>query len=304
MATRKRFSKQVMEQVKAPKRVPRAAELHMGQMRPTAPPGVVLNKIGNPDLVIGVDIETHDWLHDQCNKGQIGQFGFYTLRDERDLAYSRMIQLGWVVGCLAADAPPEISKDKFVQPEGFEVSARATNYHKLTHAQVVEGGEPLTEVLRDFMEDIISAFKRGGRVVAHHLEFDAGIIKNELARCGLHDFADQWASMVRRGTCTMDPEIGRWARTCFGKEAGPETSKPIVGLKQMMHWFVPGGGPLVAKHHDAGADAQMHRLLYIALLDFVKQAAPEAFTDGRDVAVDVGNRPDCAAVANLSAQGD
>ena len=125
---RKRASFKVPKKQPKPK-APRADDLDLGPMRAMAPPRIVLDKIGNPDLVIGIDIETHDWLDDQNTWGRYGKFGFWMLHDEQDLAYARIIQLGWVVGCPQADAPLVISKSKFVQPDGFEVSAKATKVH-------------------------------------------------------------------------------------------------------------------------------------------------------------------------------
>ena len=101
-----------------------------------------------------------------------------------------------------------------------------------------------------------------GRVVCHHLEFDAGIIDNELARCGLEHLRPEWATAVRKGCCTMCPEIGRWVRTCFGRDTGPPTAKNTMRLKELAGWLIPRNAELLAKHHTAGADAELHLLLY------------------------------------------
>ena len=99
-------------------------------------------------------------------------------------------------------------------------------------------------------------------MVAHHLTFDAGIIDRELARCGLHDYQKEWANAARAGCCTMDPEIGRWVRGCFGRDTGPETAKNTMRLKELAGWLIPRNAELLAKHHTAGADAELHLLLY------------------------------------------
>ena len=40
---------------------------------------------------------------------------------------------------------------------------------------------------------------------AHHLDFDAGVISQELQRAGLMDYRTAFDKEARRGVCTMDP---------------------------------------------------------------------------------------------------
>ena len=109
--------------------------------------------------------------------------------------------------------------------------------------------------------------------MSHHLEFDAGIIMHELERCGLQELTRRWTTIVQNGFCTMDPTIGRWLRVCFGQDCGTERTKNVFGLSELVEKLVEGGVDMLKKHHDAGADAQMHRLLYINMLDLAKRAA-------------------------------
>ena len=68
------------------------------------------------------------------------------------------------------------TKAYFVRPDGFEVADKATNFHKFSHEHVECEGRPLADVLREFMVDVKTACAAGGRVAAHQLEFDAGVI--------------------------------------------------------------------------------------------------------------------------------
>ncbi len=103
------------------------------------------------------------------------RFGWYTMKDDNTLGFARIIQLGWAVGGASGDADVN-TKVYIVKPEGFEVTADATNFHGLTHEHVERKGEPLADVLREFMSDVKDACANGGRVSAHQLEFDAGVI--------------------------------------------------------------------------------------------------------------------------------
>ena len=69
-------------------------------------------------------------------------------------------------------------KSRLVQPDGFEVSKKATGFHHIKDDVARSHGEPLRSVLQEFLADVLDITARGGRVVAHHLEFD--IILREL----------------------------------------------------------------------------------------------------------------------------
>ena len=248
-------------------KTPRVSDLRPGLPRPTPPPPHVKNKIGEHRLAIGIDIETAGWDGTQPIRGSWGQFGFYNLCCPADLG-SRIVQLGWSVGEMGTDEVT--TKERLIKPEGFVVTEQATRVHKITHERAVADGLPLRAVLSEFMDDVLSAYHRGGRVVCHHLEFDAGIIKEELERCGFNQLAEQWAAVARRGFCSMDPELGRWLSTCHGKECGPPTSKITMKLKELVGYLLPGSAKLLQAYHTAGADATLHLQLYFKLQEMAR----------------------------------
>ena len=86
-------------------------------------------------------------------------------------------------------------------------------------------GEPLRAVLAELFKVVASVAERGGRISAHHLEFDAVIIENEFRRAGLDSFqrCDLWADIVKSGFCAMSHSIGHWV--C--QQKGPIESKPV-----------------------------------------------------------------------------
>ena len=158
-------------------------------------------------------------------------------------------------------------KAVMVKPDqDVQVSSKATAFHKISHAKVVQQGRSLEDALREFMTDVAAACERGARLVAHHHEFDAGVIYLELGRCGLTALQLQWAEIAKAGYCTMNPDVGRWTLECAGKETGPPTAMHVLGLKSMVILVAPEFLSMIKDHHDAGADAQMARLIYVALL--------------------------------------
>ena len=166
-----------------PLKIPKAADVKIGQegrMNFSVPfPEILLEDIGNPPLVIGFDVETHDWPDNEERKGRIGQFGWYTLKDEETLRKGHIVQIGWVIGRSDLDAPIT-SKARFVRPDGFEVSEKAEAYHHITQDKISSCGQSLTDVLQEFMCDVRDVYSQGGVAVAHQLE-SLGVLR----RCAI-----------------------------------------------------------------------------------------------------------------------
>ena len=186
-------------------------------------PETIVSQIGNPKLAIGVDLETHGWPDCSSSKGHVGQYGFYTMKDDASLKFARIVQIGWVVGECRMDAETS-AKSYLVRPDGFEIQQRAVDFHKISNERAGTEGVSLKEALSAFMEDAVAAYDGGGKIVAHQIEWDGGVIYEELGRCGLTALQSKWASMITTaGFCTMAPHIGRWLLRCCGKEVGPST---------------------------------------------------------------------------------
>jgi hypothetical protein len=122
--------------------------------------------------VIGVDIETHNFSPNETTRGRIGQFGWYTLKEESVIDTARIVEIGWACGPADATVPADV-KSYFVTPSGFEVSQRVDEWSggRISHAVALERGQPLAAVLRMFMADVMDEYARGGRVAAHHLDW-------------------------------------------------------------------------------------------------------------------------------------
>ena len=250
----------------------------VAKILPSLPSREVLDKLGQHALVVGVDIETADWTH-RKNSLRKGQFGFHTMCDA-DVFDQRIVQLGWFIKDLTNNASAEERGEMIVQPDGFEISAKATKLHGVSTQRAQAEGLPLKSVLDSFMRVLEHAYQRGGRVVIHHLEFDAGIIDKELETAGLHHWRPQWHAMAQAGFCTMDPVIGKWIQTCCGREFDVhENSLAVMSLEKTIHLLspiLPASEALSSfranRLHTAEADAQLHCVVYIALREMSTNA--------------------------------
>ena len=153
---------------------PKASELQKSaskQPKAQPLPQDVAVKLRGIDHIIAIDIETNDWQahppSSQSSRGGLGQYGFFTILHPDDLL-ARIVQISWVVG-KRSDAEPAI-KEFIVRPDGFRISAKATEYHHIAEEQANAEGVPLAIVLREFVDDIRAAVAQGGRVVSHNLE--------------------------------------------------------------------------------------------------------------------------------------
>ena len=129
-------------------------------------------------------------------KGHIGRFGFFTMRDYESLEFARIIQIAWVIGECRNDSET-VSKCFLVKPDGFEIEQKATRFHGISNEMATAKGANLSDVLNEFVEDVMTAYDEGGTVVAHQIEFDAGVTYEELGRCGFTDLQTKWMTMVR-----------------------------------------------------------------------------------------------------------
>jgi hypothetical protein len=251
-----------------PVKVPRARDITTQSVALVKPSEEIIKSIGCRELVVGVDIETHDWKTNHGSKGGLGQYGHYARCNSNDHA-ARIVQIGWAVW---KHDEPMVVKERLVKPQGYTISAKATRYHGISQAFADSQGMRLRDVLNEFMQEMSELHRAGARIVVHHLEFDCGIISKELGRACLDDFQEEWAIIARNGLCTMDPSIGKWVRTCKGLELAPCHSGNTMKLDDMLRCLVPDACCRGARH-SAGCDARLHVLLYNALYDMVREAA-------------------------------
>ena len=190
------------------------------------PPCNISRMLRETRSVVGVKLATHDWETIPGLKGGIGPHGFYT-RCNLNYEDVRVIQVGWSI------SDSGLSKHRIVKPDGFHVSEKATKYHGISHDHAEAEGTSLFDVMSEFISDIKTNFEKGGRIVGHHLEFIATVVANELKRCGLGHMEGLWAEMVSAGLCTMDPELGKWVRTCMQWPTAPSARGNMLSVDEI-----------------------------------------------------------------------
>ena len=196
----------------------------------------------------------------------------------------RIIQIGWSVQDLASRSNTADHGKIIVQQYGFEISQKAAKFHGVTTEQTHNEGPPLATFLERFMEVVTRAHERGGRLVVHDLEFDAGIIDREFANSGLERRRPTWGTIARQGFCTMDPDVGMWIQMCRGRVLDVnENSMSVMGLQAIIHLLAPALPTTKEVEefraftiHTAGADAKMHCLIYLVLREIANE--PSAVT--------------------------
>ena len=205
---------------------------------------------------MGIDIETHRLVPSTADTWwRPGQFGFMTRLTKEVLADLRVVQIGWTVGTFSS-APT--TKERFVQPDGFEVSDDTSEKHGISHSIAASQGDPLVECLRELLDDVSSLMLQGGRVCSHNLDFDAAILVEEMHRNELADLAGVLSEAVRGGFCSMDPNVSHWVRRQAGLD---QERKAPMRLRDMVHLLLPEAEDPLKRHHSAGNDSHMHWLL-------------------------------------------
>ena len=235
-------------------------------LRHLAPPELVKLRLGAPTIILGFDVETHDW-NNTPRVSRTGEFHWFTRTHSTAITFPRIVELGWAFGSTTPGAPLT-KKSKRVIPDGWAVSQKAFDFHKIS-TEDAQKGERLQDVMKEFLEDVRQVCGQGGRICAHHFEFDAGVVQEELIRCGLEDLRKEWVETARaKGYCTMNPAVGRWIWQCMGRETGPVDARHTKGLSVLLRILAPDREDLFKdiNRHVAIVDAEGTRLVYAALL--------------------------------------
>ena len=236
-------------------------------------PAIMANRLGDPEEIISVDVETHGWPPSPT-QSRNGALGWHLRAEEGMFDFSRIIQLGWVIGRADLSIPCQ-KRSLFIKPDGFVITSAAVKYHGITQEHAAEHGYPLQQVLNKFMEDVEAASSRGARLCAHSLEFDAGLLIRELQRCGLDKDAITLEQLAMRGYCTMNPELGSWVIPRLSKEKQTSAiGNRFVSLPSTATALnIERCEELLARHHDACADAEVAFLIYAAMLKHAREEA-------------------------------
>jgi DNA polymerase-3 subunit epsilon len=164
-------------------------------------------------------------------------------------AKDRTVQLAWL---LVNEAGGEIEKKCFIiKPSGFRIPSAAAAIHGISTEQAYAEGEELEYVLTEFLE----ALNEAQVIVAHNIDFDVAILRNDLAELGIEDpFSD------KDRICTMRSSTA-WCRIShFNGRSGFKWPK----LEELHYRLF---GEYIDGAHDALVDVEATKRCFFELID-------------------------------------
>ena len=103
--------------------------------------------------------------------------------------WPRLVQLGWIITNRQGEVLSKVNR--LIYPYGFEIDEDATVIHHISDIKARDDGEPLIDVLEEFIIDLRSvAF-----VVGHNVDFDKKVLGAEMIRCGMPDIIGGYPSI-------------------------------------------------------------------------------------------------------------
>ena len=86
--------------------------------------------------------------------------------------------------------------------------------------------------------------------------------------------------MASKGFCTMDPDIGEWVQFYFGRDRqATDDGNQMMSLDKATSLLLPKNentASLMKRRHSAGADAELHRLVFCAMVRLRKKCVAES----------------------------
>lgn len=173
----------------------------------------------------------------------------------------RMVQMAWQLwDCTAANGAARalVEADGFVvNPAGaFAIPEESARIHGITPERAAaEGVAWASGAIVGALERLVAA---ADLVVAHNVEFDAGVVASELARAGRRDLAERFLALPQY--CTMKRAVApreRWPR--------------LRDLYVRLFAREPDG-----RLHDAQTDVRLCREIYFEMRRREAAAAPSA----------------------------
>ena len=194
---------------------PPAASTKVAKCEETTPEKPTIKRVPPS---IAVDIDTHGWRANERKVGfgtnaipyvgESGQFGHRRWCDPVIFDFSRIVKLAWQI----TDGD-SVKKEERLISSAPPMLPNGLSYNGITD-KMKEAGEPISFALSDFMADLKKVIEDGGRLVAHNIEFDAGIIYAEVKRLvnSKPAFASEqelkiFASAAKNAFCTMNKSI-------------------------------------------------------------------------------------------------
>ena len=129
-----------------------------------------------------------------------------------NLDFSRPVSVGW---CAFAEDGDVLDRQELHISDAPPCQQRAQDIHGLTDAMLADRGLPMAEVLRQFASALRRLQQDGGLLVAHLMEFDAGLLTRECQRIGAIDDAALLTCLATDGVCTMQAAAAQQMAVVF-----------------------------------------------------------------------------------------
>lgn len=106
--------------------------------------------------------------------------------------WPRIVQIAWLL--TDANGRRLQAAEAIIRPQGFVIPDDAARVHGITTERALSEGQPLAEVLQQFL----AALRQADTLIAHNIAFDRPVLSAELLRCGLPSPLETYPSI-----CTM-----------------------------------------------------------------------------------------------------
>jgi hypothetical protein len=173
----------------------------------------------------------------------------------------RIVQIAW---CVRREDGERAHRNFYVSGTDRLISQQAHDYHRIPNAQVAYEGVSIDHALQHFVDDCRWLRSVDGFLVAHQLEYDAGIIYKELGRLpSLRSYGPLVKTLASRGICTMNVAARR-----TGWKIRQTSNCRAITLQDAFQLFVEPLG--ISKwddtfYHDSRYDVHKTLELYDAL---------------------------------------
>jgi DNA polymerase III epsilon subunit-like protein len=200
-------------------------------------------------------------------------------------ARDRTVQLAWI---LTDEFGRDVAKKCFtIKPSGFDIPGAATAIHGISTKQAYSVGIDLEHVLSDFLITL----NKASIIVAHNIDFDVAILRNDLAELG---FNDPFLSKDR--ICTMRASAA-WCRIPhFNGKSGFKWPKLEELHFRLFGEYIDGA-------HDALVDVEATKRCFFKLQE-IGVIDKKAFTSKTQIAMNANepvNKVRLAAEQGLAA---
>ena len=130
---------------------------------------------------VAIFVEVHKPFRPGKADWRPGQFGFDLKVSSEDMQTMRASRIAWACGDVASQCP-EV-KSRIVRPDGFRIVDDESSRHRVSHAEAMQDGTALEDILGELLHDLLAEHKKGSRICAHQIEHAMPPIGQDRSSC-------------------------------------------------------------------------------------------------------------------------